>query len=197
LQLKHAVTTAESLQLKERIKAAEAEKLDWETNRSKYLQSVEENKEKIKKLETYWLEAQALCKTVNEHLKETQEQYDTLEKKYTKAKKLLKEYLESRLCAYECTLQVVPHSKDGDNENNEEHACAAAEETSEDLETEGDTLLESSVSDFDACVGEIQRLDTSAHKAKAQLALKVKRQRPSRHKIKEPLTAEGKTSYTE
>lgn len=235
LQLKHAVTTAESLQLKERIKAAEAEKLDWETNRSKYLQSVEENKEKIKKLETYWLEAQALCKTVNEHLKETQEQYDTLEKKYTKAKKLLKECqlkeiefqkreeehqerlkekdrrhteqmnllhtrisdLESRLCAYECTLQVVPHSKDGDNENNEEHACAAAEETSEDLETEGDTLLESSVSDFDACVGEIQRLDTSAHKAKAQLALKVKRQRPSRHKIKEPLSAEGKTSYTE
>lgn len=75
-----------------KIKAAEAEKLDWETNRSKYLQSVEENKEKIKKLETYWLEAQALCKTVNEHLKETQEQYDTLEKKYTKAKKLLKEF---------------------------------------------------------------------------------------------------------
>ncbi|XP_077304138.1 neurabin-1-like isoform X3 [Lithobates pipiens] len=234
LQLKHAVTTAEVLQLKEKIKAAEVEKLDWETNRSKYLQSVEENKEKIKKLETYWLEAQALCKTVNEHLKETQEQYDTLEKKYTKAKKLLKECqlkeidfqkreeehqerlkekdrrhteqmnllhsrisdLESRLCAYEYTLQVVPQSKDGDNEN-EEHAGAAAEETSEDLETEGYTLLESSVSDFDACVGEIQRLDTSAHKAKAQLALKVKRQRPSRHKIKEPLTAEGKISYTE
>lgn len=75
-----------------KIKSAEAEKLDWETNRLKYLQSVEENKEKIKKLETYWLEAQALCKTVNEHLKETQEQYDTLEKKYTKAKKLLKEF---------------------------------------------------------------------------------------------------------
>ncbi|XP_040213676.1 neurabin-1-like isoform X2 [Rana temporaria] len=236
LQLKHAVTNAEVLQLKEKIKAAEAEKLDWETNRSKYLQSVEENKEKIKKLETYWLEAQALCKTVNEHLKETQEQYDTLEKKYTKAKKLLKEFqlkeidfqkreeehqerlkekdrrhteqmnllhkrisdLESRLGAYEHSLQVAPHSKDGgDNENGEEHAGAAAEETSEDLETEGFTLLESSVSDFDACVGEIQRLDTSAHKAKAQLALKVKRQRPSRHKIKEPLTAEGKTSYTE
>ncbi|XP_018428086.1 PREDICTED: neurabin-1-like [Nanorana parkeri] len=236
LQLKHAVTTAEVMQLKERIKAAEAEKLDWETNRSKYLQSVEENKEKIKKLETYWLEAQALCKTVNEHLKETQEQYDTLEKKYTKAKKLLKEFqlkeiefekkekehqellkgkdrrhseqmnllkarisdLENRLGAYEQTLQVVPNNKHSDvHENGEEYAGAAAEETLDDLETEGSSLLECSVSDFDACVGEIQRLDTSAHKAKAQLALKVKRQRPSRHKIKESFTAEGKATYTE
>ncbi|KAM5152078.1 neurabin-1-like [Mantella aurantiaca] len=234
LQLKHAVTTAEVKQLKDRIKAAEAEKLDWVTNRTKYLQSVEENKEKIKKLETYWLEAQALCKTVNEHLKETQEQYDTLEKKYTKAKKLLKDFqlkelefekkeedhrillkekdrrhteqmnllqarisdLERRLGAYEQTLQVVSNHKPGDaNENGEEHADT--EETTEDLETEGSTFLECSVSDFDACVGEIQRLDTSAHKAKAQLALKVKRQRPSRHKMKEPLTNGGKTTYTE
>nr|DBA19839.1 TPA: hypothetical protein GDO54_015609 [Pyxicephalus adspersus]DBA19840.1 TPA: hypothetical protein GDO54_015609 [Pyxicephalus adspersus] len=232
LQLKHAVTTAEVNQLKERIKAAEAEKLDWETNRLKYLQSVEENKEKIKKLETYWLEAQALCKTVNEHLKETQEQYDTLEKKYAKAKKLLKEFqlkeiefekkeeehrellkekdrrhneqmsllqtrisnLESRLGAYEKTLQVVPNNNHSDYENSEEHPEAAPEETSEELETENSTL-ECSVADFDACVGEIQRLDTSAHKAKAQLALKVKRQRPSRHKMKDPFG--GKPAFTE
>ncbi|XP_068101583.1 neurabin-2-like isoform X2 [Hyperolius riggenbachi] len=220
LQLKHAVTTAEVNQLKERIKTAEAEKLDWETNRVKYLQSVEENKEKIKKLETYWLEAQALCKTVNEHLKETQEQYDTLEKKYTKAKKLLKDFqlkeiefekkeeehkehlkekdrrhteqmtllqvrisdLESKVDAYEQNLHLVPSNKHADvNENRKGHA-------EDDLEMEGSTLLESSVSDFDACVGEIQRLDISAHKAKAQLAHKVKRQRPSRNKLKEPFT---------
>ncbi|KAM9304778.1 neurabin-1-like [Gastrophryne carolinensis] len=221
LQLKHAVTTAEVNQLKDRIKSVEADKLDWETSRLKYMQSIEDNKEKIKKLETYWLEAQALCKTVNEHLKETQEQYDTLEKKYTKAKKLLKDFqlkeiefekkeeehqehlkekekwhseqmnslqarisdLESKLSAYERTLQVASSSKPADREDN--------------LDTEVSTLLESSVSDFDACVGDIQRLDTSAHKAKAQLALKVRRQRPSRNKLKEPFTSAGQSAYTE
>ncbi|XP_073401993.1 neurabin-2-like isoform X2 [Dendrobates tinctorius] len=219
LQLKHAVTTAEVNQLKDRIKAAENEKLDWETNRIKYQQSVEENKEKIKKLETYWLEAQALCKTVNEHLKETQEQYDTLEKKYTKAKKLLKDYqmkeiefekkeleqkellkqkdrkhneqmdllraritgLENKLCAYEQKLQVIP----SDEHKNEESMLQTETAPAEVPGSEASTLLESSISDFDACVGDIQRLDTSAHKAKAQLALQVKRQRPSRNKIKE------------
>ncbi|XP_069589250.1 neurabin-2-like isoform X1 [Ranitomeya imitator] len=219
LQLKHAVTTAEVNQLKDRIKAAENEKLDWETNRIKYQQSVEENKEKIKKLETYWLEAQALCKTVNEHLKETQEQYDTLEKKYTKAKKLLKDYqikeiefekkeleqkellkqkdrkhneqmdllharitgLENKLCAYEQKLQEIPN----DEHKNEESTLQTETAPAEVPGSDASTLLESSISDFDACVGDIQRLDTSAHKAKAQLALQVKRQRPSRNKIKE------------
>lgn len=75
-----------------KLKAAEAEKAEWELSKSQLQETLEENKEKIKKLETYWLEAQSLCKTVNEHLKETQEQYDVLEKKYNKAKKLLKEY---------------------------------------------------------------------------------------------------------
>lgn len=227
LQLKHAVTTAEVNQLKDRIKAAENERLDWETNRIKYQQSVEENKEKIKKLETYWLEAQALCKTVNEHLKETQEQYDTLEKKYTKAKKLLKDFqlkeiefekkelehkellkekdrqhaeqmnllharitdLENNLTAYEQKLPVVPNNK---HENEESMQRAPA-----DPGSEVSTLQESSVSDFDACVGEIQRLDTSAHRAKAQLALKVKRQRPSRNKLKEQIVGKEQKSYPE
>uniref|UniRef100_A0A1W7RFE1 Neurabin-1 n=1 Tax=Agkistrodon contortrix contortrix TaxID=8713 RepID=A0A1W7RFE1_AGKCO len=54
--------------------------------------------------------------------------------------------------------------------------------------------IESSVekldfSDFDTFVGDPPRLDTSAHKAKAQLALKVKRQPPSRSKLKESLGA--------
>eukprot|EP00079_Xenopus_tropicalis_P017564 XP_004917771.1 PREDICTED: neurabin-1-like isoform X2 [Xenopus tropicalis] len=227
LQLKHAVTTAEVNQLKERIKATEAEKLDWESNKQKYQQSVEENKEKIKKLETYWLEAQALCKTVNEHLKETQEQYDALEKKYAKAKKLLKDFqikelefeknevehnellkekdrlhtekinvlnsrisdLEYKLCKYEQTVQgfsdhnhhqINEHSAEiGDND-------PALVQAREALEAESSPVCDDLVPDFDECVRETQRLDTSAHKAKAQLALRVKRQRPSRNKLKEP-----------
>ncbi|XP_040297235.1 neurabin-1-like isoform X3 [Bufo bufo] len=234
LQLKHAVTTAEVNQLKDRIKAAENEKMDWETNRLKYKQSVEENKEKIKKLETYWLEAQALCKTVNEHLKETQEQYDTLEKKYTKAKKVLKDFqlkeiefeknelehkellrekdrqhaeqmsllyaritaLENKLGAYEQKLQVIPNHK-YENEEFTPHTATAPTEAPAELGSEGSTLLESSISDFDACVGEIQRLDTSAHKAKAQLALKVKRQRPSRNKLKEIIVGKEQKLFQE
>ncbi|KFV44259.1 Neurabin-1, partial [Tyto alba] len=49
------------------------------------------------------------------------------------------------------------------------------------------------ISDFDAFVGDTPRLDTSAHKAKAQLALKVKRQPPSRSKLKESLGAGQQT----
>ncbi|KAM4698340.1 neurabin-1-like [Rhinophrynus dorsalis] len=232
LQLKHAVTTAEVNQLKDRIKAAEAEKMDWESNKLKYQQSVEENKEKIKKLETYWLEAQALCKTVNEHLKETQEQYDALEKKYTKAKKLLKDFqlkesefekkeeehreilkekdrqhmeqinilhtrisdLENKLCLYEQRLQEIPNDKHYNTmEAFTEIPCEepSVRQSTEDLEKENSPALNCLVPDFDDCVGETQRLDTSAHRAKAQLALKVKRQPPSRNKLKEPFSGGG------
>lgn len=48
------------------------------------------------------------------------------------------------------------------------------------------------VTDFDTFVGDPPRLDTSAHKAKAQLALKVKRQPPSRSKLKESLGTKEK-----
>uniref|UniRef100_A0A3P9LHB3 Uncharacterized protein n=1 Tax=Oryzias latipes TaxID=8090 RepID=A0A3P9LHB3_ORYLA len=46
----------------------------------------------MEKLESYWMEAQSLCKAVDEHLKETQAQYQTLERKYSKAKRMIKEY---------------------------------------------------------------------------------------------------------
>ncbi|NXF93197.1 NEB1 protein, partial [Eubucco bourcierii] len=58
-------------------------------------------------------------------------------------------------------------------------------ESIEDRPNSSDMLI----SDFDAFVGDTPRLDTSAHKAKAQLALKVKRQPPSRSKLKESLGA--------
>uniref|UniRef100_A0A671RZS6 Uncharacterized protein n=2 Tax=Cyprinoidei TaxID=30727 RepID=A0A671RZS6_9TELE len=46
----------------------------------------------MEKLEGYWMEAQSLCQAVDEHLKETQAQYQALERKYSKAKRLIKEY---------------------------------------------------------------------------------------------------------
>ncbi|XP_068051985.1 neurabin-2-like isoform X2 [Anomalospiza imberbis] len=230
LQLKHAVTTAEVNQLKEKLKVVEAEKSEWKFNRAQLQQNLDESKEKIKKLETYWLEAQNLCKTVNERLKETQEQCDALEKKYSKAKKLLKDYqqkeiefmkkeedhsklleerdqkyaeqlkiyqekiseLENKLKAYE----KMPYVFEGGSlleddcqspgQSNESKIKDDNEKETKAIE-ERINSLDMLISDFDAFVGDTPRLDTSAHKAKAQLALKVKRQPPSRSKLKESL----------
>ncbi|NXR53090.1 NEB1 protein, partial [Hippolais icterina] len=231
LQLKHAVTIAEVNQLKEKLKVVEAEKNEWKFNRAQLQQNLDESREKIKKLETYWLEAQNLCKTVNERLKETQEQCDALEKKYSKAKKLLKDYqqkeiefmkkeehhsklleerdqkyaeqlkiyqekiseLESKLKAYE----KMPYVFEGGSLL--EDGCQSPGQSNEQSEVKEDNENETKsveerinsldllISDFDAFVGDTPRLDTSVHKAKAQLALKVKRQPPSRSKLKESL----------
>ncbi|XP_035423818.1 neurabin-1-like isoform X1 [Cygnus atratus] len=233
LQLKHAVTVAEVNQLKEKLKIVEAEKAEWKLNRTQLQQNLEENKEKIKKLETYWLEAQSLCKTVNEHLKETQEQYDALEKKYNKAKKLLKDYqqkemefmkkeedhsrvLEERDQKYAEQLKIhqekitelenklkvyerMPYMFGGgslledvcQNAGQYNEQSKIREENEKETESVEERLNSSEmlISDFDAFVGDTPRLDTSAHKAKAQLALKVKRQPPSRSKLKESLGA--------
>ncbi|NXB21163.1 NEB1 protein, partial [Rhagologus leucostigma] len=231
LQLKHAVTTAEVNQLKEKLKVVEAEKNEWKFNRAQLQQNLDESKEKIKKLETYWLEAQNLCKTVNERLKETQEQCDALEKKYNKAKKLLKDYqqkeiefmkkeedhsklleerdqkyaeqlkiyqekiseLENKLKAYEKMPYVFESGSLLEDGCQSPGASNEQSKIKEDNEKENKSIeermnsLDMLVSDFDACVGDTPRLDTSAHKAKAQLALKVKRQPPSRSKLKESL----------
>ncbi|XP_074766935.1 neurabin-1-like isoform X2 [Athene noctua] len=238
LQLKHAVTTAEVNQLKEKLKVVEAEKNEWKLNRAQLQQNLDESKEKIKKLETYWLEAQSLCKTVNEHLKETQEQCDALEKKYSKAKKLLKDYqqkeiefmkkeedhsrlleerdqkyaeqlkiyqekiseLESKLKVYERIPYVFGGGsllEDGcQSPGQYSEQSKIREENEKETESIEERLNSSDmlISDFDAFVGDTPRLDTSAHKAKAQLALKVKRQPPSRSKLKESLGAGQQTA---
>ncbi|NWY48275.1 NEB1 protein, partial [Sylvia atricapilla] len=230
LQLKHAVTTAEVNQLKEKLKVVEAEKNEWKFNRAQLQQNLDESREKIKKLETYWLEAQNLCKTVNERLKETQEQCDALEKKYNKAKKLLKDYqqkeiefmkkeedhsklleerdqkyaeqlkiyqekiseLENKLKAYE----KMPYMFEGGSLL--EDGCQSPGQSNEQSRIKEDNEKENKsyvfVADFDAFVGDTPRLDTSAHKAKAQLALKVKRQPPSRSKLKESLVGGQQTA---
>uniref|UniRef100_S4RKP0 Neurabin-1 n=1 Tax=Petromyzon marinus TaxID=7757 RepID=S4RKP0_PETMA len=92
LRIKHAVTEAEILKLKKELVFSEQERQRWELERLQLQQSMEENAERMSKLEGYWLEAQTLCQSVNEHLKESQAQHQALEKKYNKAKKLIKDY---------------------------------------------------------------------------------------------------------
>ncbi|MEE6526394.1 hypothetical protein FKM82_027025, partial [Ascaphus truei] len=95
--------------------------------------------------------------------------------------------LEKKLCIYEQTHGIVNNKY---LEMNETVSELADGQTPGDLEDS--QLLENVVPDFDVCVGETQRLDTSAHRAKAQLALKVKRQPPSRNKLKESFISREK-----
>nr|XP_015818281.2 neurabin-2 isoform X2 [Nothobranchius furzeri] len=97
LQIKHAVTQAEIQQLKRKLHHTEQEKQRWRMDKAQLEQTLQENKERMEKLEGYWLEAQSLCQAVDEHLKETQAQYQALERKYSKAKRLIKEYQQKEI----------------------------------------------------------------------------------------------------
>ncbi|KAM8890016.1 neurabin-2 [Synchiropus picturatus] len=97
LQIKHAVTQAEIQQLKRKLQHAEQDKQRWRLDKAQLEQTLQENKERMDKLEGYWMEAQSLCQAVDEHLKETQAQYQALERKYSKAKRLIKEYQQKEI----------------------------------------------------------------------------------------------------
>ncbi|XP_010768983.1 neurabin-2-like [Notothenia coriiceps] len=97
LQIKHAVTQAEIQQLKRKLHHAEQDKQRWRMDKAQLEQTLQENKERMDKLEGYWMEAQSLCQAVDEHLKETQAQYQALERKYSKAKRLIKEYQQKEI----------------------------------------------------------------------------------------------------
>ncbi|KAK6301659.1 hypothetical protein J4Q44_G00277120 [Coregonus suidteri] len=97
LQIKHAVTQAEIQQLKRKLNHAEQDKQRWRMDKNQLEQTLQENKERMEKLEGYWMEAQSLCQAVDEHLKETQAQYQALERKYSKAKRLIKEYQQKEI----------------------------------------------------------------------------------------------------
>ncbi|XP_029553621.1 neurabin-2-like [Salmo trutta] len=97
LHIKHAVTQAEIQQLKKKLNHAKQDKQRWRVDKTQLEQTLQENKERMEKLEGYWMEAQSLCQAVDEHLKETQAQYQALERKYSKAKRLIKEYQQKEI----------------------------------------------------------------------------------------------------
>ncbi|XP_067459660.1 neurabin-1 isoform X2 [Thunnus thynnus] len=212
LQLKHSIAIAEIHQLKEKLRVSEEDKSLWEARESALEQKMEDGNEKILKLESYWLEAQALCKSVNEQLSETQMQYETLDKKYNKAKKLLKDYQQKEIDFVKKEEELKKNLDEKDKWYKEQmeslqnrvvalesrgasgvdcqsgHDSAVDErQSSQDPVTNTqsvDSLLEQ---DWSELVPETERLDTSAHKAKGLLAQKAKRQPPSRSRLKENL----------
>nr|XP_046259334.1 neurabin-1 isoform X2 [Scatophagus argus] len=220
LQLKHSIAAGEINQLKEKLRASEEDKSLWEARESALEQKIEDNNDKILKLESYWLEAQDLCKTVNEQLADTQTQFETLDKKYNKAKKLLKDYQQKEIdfVKKEEELKKIIDEKykwykeQLENLQNKiavlesreasvvERQDSAADKriSSQDPVTSTqsvDSLLEQ---DWNELVPETERLDTSAHRAKGLLAQKAKRQPPSRSKLKENLAVtSGHSQETE
>ncbi|XP_017694217.1 PREDICTED: neurabin-2 [Lepidothrix coronata] len=215
LQIKHAVTEAEIQQLKRKLQCLEQEKARWRAEKAQLEQSVEENKERMEKLEGYWMEAQNLCQAVDEHLKETQAQYQTLERKYSKAKRLIKEYQQKEiefLKKETAQRRVLEESELAHKEEMEK-----LQEKISELEAKLQTLKNSNplcptmsvsklqdtdeVFDFTAVVPETPRLDSSLHKARARLLAKGRRHRPSRSRLRDSASStegdEGDTAGTE
>uniref|UniRef100_A0A673H0I3 Neurabin-1 n=1 Tax=Sinocyclocheilus rhinocerous TaxID=307959 RepID=A0A673H0I3_9TELE len=181
LQIKHSVTVTELNQLREKLQVSEAERKSWETRGAALERSVEESRERIEKLEKCWLDAQALCKTINQRLSEAQSQNYSLQLKYNKTITLLQEHqqreaegarkeaelkrkLEQKEREYKSTVRQLQHKV-------KLHPMLVCVCLSSDADW-GD-------------VPQTARLDCSVYRAKAKLAQGSQRKRPSRNKLRE------------
>ncbi|XP_016409964.1 neurabin-2-like [Sinocyclocheilus rhinocerous] len=144
LQIKHAVTQAEIQQLKRKLNHAEQEKQRWRAEKAQMERNMQENRERMEKLEGYWMEAQSLCQAVDEHLKETQAQYQALERKYSKAKRLIKEYQQKEI--------ELLKKKTAQQKTLDETEASHKEETEQ---------LQDKVIDLESQVEELKSLDPS------------------------------------
>ncbi|PWA31317.1 hypothetical protein CCH79_00002769 [Gambusia affinis] len=212
LQLKHSVATAEVNQLNEKLRKSEEDKSLWEERQSALEQKIEESNDKILKLENYWLEAQAVCKSVNEQLAENQAQYEALDKKYNKAKKLIKDYQQKEIDFVKKEEELKKTLDEKDKWYKEqleslqnriaalESRGASAVESQSGLDFAAEDRLSSQDSinnsqsvdslldqDWTEGVPETTRLDSSAQRAKCRLAQMSRRQAPTRNKLKEGL----------
>ncbi|XP_026883353.2 neurabin-1 isoform X2 [Electrophorus electricus] len=201
LQKKHSIAETELEQLREKLREAEKQQTTWVEKEVQLEKSMDENSQRILYMEKSWLETQALCKALNEELADTQCQHEAMDRKYTKAKKLLKDYQQKEVefTKREEELKKALEEKDAwyqEQLENLQQRVAVLESCGRPLvsaiesRSDADTTLDNKSSDFleadlrDA-VPETELLDSSAHRAKGQLAQKARRQRPSRNKLRE------------
>ncbi|XP_010291323.1 PREDICTED: neurabin-1-like [Phaethon lepturus] len=195
---------------KEKIKKLETYWLEAQSLCKTVNEHLKETQEQCDALEKKYNKAKKLLKDYQqkelEFMKKEEDHSRLLEERDQKYAEQLKIYqekiseLESKLKLYE----KMPYMFGGDSlledgcqspgQYNEQSKIR--EENEKETESIEERLNSSDmlISDFDAFVGDTPRLDTSAHKAKAQLALKVKRQPPSRSKLKESLGAGQQTA---
>ncbi|KAM9454424.1 uncharacterized protein ppp1r9alb isoform 1-T1 [Clarias gariepinus] len=225
LQMKHSTTLTELKQMKEKLRACEADRLAWEARGASLEKSVNESRERIEKLEKHWLDAQALCKTINQRLSEAQSQHESLQVKYDKTNMLLQEHkdreaefmkreddlkrrLEDREREYKKTLgklhEQIAVLEGRASSDQPEESCSPAVESQQSSPTSGssdrnDPALDYLVQDADLgeAVPRTDCLDCSAYRAKARLAQGVQRKRPSRNKLRESAKSTQSTSQSQ
>ncbi|NXM06768.1 NEB1 protein, partial [Tyrannus savana] len=195
---------------KEKIKKLETYWLEAQNLCKTVNEHLKETQEQCDALEKKYSKAKKLLKDYQqkeiEFMKKEEEHSRLLEERDQKYAEHLKIYqekileLESKLKVYEKTPYVFEGGsllEDGcqsPGQPNEQSKIKEENEKETKSIEERINSLDGLISDFDAFVGDTPRLDTSAHKAKAQLALKVKRQPPSRSKLKESLGAGQQTA---
>ncbi|XP_029873079.1 neurabin-1-like isoform X2 [Aquila chrysaetos chrysaetos] len=195
---------------KEKIKKLETYWLEAQSLCKTVNEHLKETQEQCDALEKKYKAAKKLLKDYQqkeiEFMKKEDDHSRLLEERDQKYAEQLKIYqekiseLESKLKVYE----RMPYMFGGGSlladgcqspgQYNEQSKIREENEKETELIEERLNSSEMLISDFDAFVGDTPRLDTSAHKAKAQLALKVKRQPPSRSKLKETLGAGQQTA---
>ncbi|NXG15395.1 NEB1 protein, partial [Grallaria varia] len=198
---------------KEKIKKLETYWLEAQNLCKTVNEHLKETQEQCDALEKKYSKAKKLLKDYQqkeiEFMKKEEDHSRLLEERDQKYAEQLKIYqekiseLESKLKIYE----KMPYVFEGGSSL--EDGCQSPGQSNEQAKIEEENgketksieerinSLDTLISDFDAFVGDTPRLDTSAHKAKAQLALKVKRQPPSRSKLKESLGAGQQTASLE
>ncbi|NXO33301.1 NEB1 protein, partial [Locustella ochotensis] len=188
---------------KEKIKKLETYWLEAQNLCKTVNERLKETQEQCDALEKKYSKAKKLLKDYQqkeiEFMKKEGDHSKLLEERDQKYAEQLKIYqekiseLENKLKAYEKMPYVFEGGsllEDGcqsPGQSNEQSKIKEDNEKETKSVEERINSVDMLISDFDAFVGDTPRLDTSAHKAKAQLALKVKRQPPSRSKLKESL----------
>ncbi|XP_056276759.1 neurabin-1-like isoform X2 [Pseudoliparis swirei] len=168
---------------------AEQQQVDWESQKIELEQKVEDGEDKAEKLEKYWQEAQTLCRVVSQRLADAQSQSDSLEIKYNKAKRLVREYQsrdeEREQRETDLRGEMVEREKLHRETVERLQIQIAQLERKEAAPERKNHSVDTSVTDWYMPLPDTRLLDSSAHKARAQLAQKSKRQPPSRDKLRE------------
>ncbi|XP_028837917.1 neurabin-1 isoform X3 [Denticeps clupeoides] len=204
LHEKHTSTLSNLRKVKERLRVCEEQRALWESRGATLEQKAQESQERMERLEQYWQESQTLCKTISQQLRDTQEQQETLQLKYSRTKALLTEHQQREADFDKLKEELNRTLQDRDGEYREKVAQLQQQIAALESKVQSNRQLSSPESvtsdrnghfadevlsdpDWNEAVPETNRLDCSAHRAKAQLAQMSRRQRPSRHKLRESL----------
>ncbi|XP_055722513.1 neurabin-1-like [Salvelinus fontinalis] len=202
LQLKVRTKSDQLCLVQEKLRVCEEQQALWESHQAELKGRIQDGEEKADKLEKYWQEAQALCRIVNQRLADTQSQLDSLEVKYSKAKRLLREFQhrEKESEGREEELQREMEESErihGETVERLQRRIGLLERGEMVPESDNQSLDTSFTSSADWCIAVpvTGLLDTSAHRARAQLAQKAKRHPPSRDKLRESFRQQGEEDH--